>query len=97
MVKNFVLRIVQEAFQNSLKHSSCTRIDLCVSYANDGLTIKINDDGNGFEQHGTYEGIGLQNMNKRASLIGAEYSLESKTGEGVCISLFIPSKKLNTA
>ncbi len=95
MVKNFVVRIVQEAFQNSLKHSSCTRIELHVNYAENGLTIKIRDDGHGFQQQETYDGIGLQNMSKRASLIGAEYALESKAGQGVRINLFIPSKKLN--
>ncbi len=97
-VKNFVLRIVQEFIQNSLKHSSCKNILLQMNYDDFGLSVEARDDGSGFnedEQKADEKtGIGLHNMKKRAELIGAEYRLESKLKKGTTLRLFIPVNKL---
>ena len=98
-LKNFILRILQEFIQNSLKHARCTRIGL--TFANDeaGLTVTACDDGQGFDSSGykagPEKGIGLSNMKKRAELIGADFSFNSEPGKGTQMCIFIPADKLN--
>jgi signal transduction histidine kinase len=98
-LKNFILRIVQEFFQNSLKHARCKNIYLGFSRDERGLRIEISDDGAGFDMNGhaarESKGIGLQNMKKRAELIGAEFDFSSTPNKGTSLSLFIPDNKLN--
>lgn len=69
-----VLRIVQEAFANILKHSGATQVTLRAHAVPPGLSvIDIHDNGlgcgKGASQH---EGRGLANMKARAQLLGAE-------------------------
>ena len=98
-LKNFILRIIQEFLQNSLKHASCKNILLNFEHNETGLFIAIQDDGIGFKENGnasrTKKGIGLMNMKKRAELIGAEFSLKSEINQGTKLDLFIPDNKLN--
>ena len=93
-IKNFIIRIVQESLQNSLKHAECRHIDLQLDINETGLSLMIGDDGIGFDINATSTGIGLQNMKKRAELIGATLSLNSNIGQGTTMSLIIPIQKL---
>ena len=96
--KNFIVRIIQEFLQNSLKHASCKNITLDFMHDHTGLHIKIQDDGIGFSMDNykerTDKGIGLTNMKKRAELIAAEFSFSSTVNQGTQLILFIPDKQL---
>lgn len=96
-LKNFLLRIVQEAFQNSLKHAGCSEIGLLLDYSGEGLRLVVRDDGKGFSPGAAAHGIGLQNMSRRAALIGGSYRFETAPGRGVTITLHVPADKLSTA
>ena len=98
-VKNFILRIIQEFLQNSLKHANCRNVTVAFTHTVQGLEIKIGDDGKGFSI-GAYagnkpNGIGIANMKKRAELIGADFFFDSVPGAGTVLSLMIPENKLN--
>jgi len=97
-IKNFILRIIQEFMQNSLKHARCRKIDLVFNYSDEGLSVHATDDGTGFDiqQYTGREkkGIGLMNMKKRAELIGADFSIQSSIDKGTSLALFIPANKL---
>jgi len=97
-IKNFILRIIQEFIQNSLKHAACKHIKLLLYYFDTGLAITASDDGAGFDQDQYQDeekkGIGLLNMKKRAELIGAGFTLESGIKKGTTLQLFIPANKL---
>ncbi len=96
-VNNFVIRILQEFMQNSLKHADCRNITIAIEETETGLKVTAKDDGKGFDMNDTTgNGIGLNNMKKRAELIGADYSIQSVTGGGTSMKLFIPAHKLNT-
>lgn len=98
-VKNFVLRIIQEFIQNSLKHAQCKNIILAFHYKEAGLALHIHDDGRGLDMPALAvdknQGIGLKNMKKRAELIGAEYLFRSVLNTGTSLDIFIPANKLN--
>ena len=83
----FVIRILQEFIQNSLKYASCTIIDICLQKVGNHLVVKIIDNGIGFDTHGNYQGIGLKNMKKRAEMIHADYIFESVINKGTQLTL----------
>jgi signal transduction histidine kinase len=96
-VKNFLLRIVQEFLQNSLKHSACTVIEVHIDLADQYLELLATDNGKGFDLNSTapHNGIGLRNIRNRAEMIQADLILESAPLQGTRMKLSIPFHKLN--
>lgn len=95
-VKSFLLRVMQEFMQNSLKHSGCDLITITLQYRTEGLYVTASDNGKGFDSEQTgSRGIGLANMKRRIHLIGGVHKLHSETGKGTKLDLFIPSGSLN--
>jgi signal transduction histidine kinase len=95
MIKSSVLRIIQEFMQNSLKHSGCSLITLNLSEKQDGLSILLADNGKGFDSVGLdANGVGLSNMKRRTKLIGGTFDLNSLTGSGTTLKIFIDHKNL---
>lgn len=93
--KVFALRIVQEFIQNSLKHADCKNILADVRMTADGLAIHLADDGAGFNTGElSAPGIGLENMKKRAALLGAGFSLTSIPGKGTDLLLSLPATQI---
>lgn len=80
-----IFRIVQESLNNAVKHSKATNINILINYLPSQCIISISDDGEGFNANqleATQTGIGLKNMQSRASLIDAYFSIESIPGKG---------------
>jgi signal transduction histidine kinase len=92
-VKSFVVRILQEFLQNSLKHSQCKKINVKLLNENNGILLTAADDGKGFTNANGQSGIGLANMRKRASIIGADLIIDSSQ-QGTSLRLFIPGQQL---
>ncbi|MBA4195989.1 MAG: hypothetical protein C0459_00415 [Chitinophaga sp.] len=89
--KLIVFRIVQEALNNVLKHAYASKINLALVFQETELAIQIIDNGKGFNlTDENHTGLGLQNIIKRASLIGGNASIESEINNGTTINLNIP-------
>lgn len=94
-VKSFLLRIVQEFIQNSLKHSEGKLITVRIEEREKALCLTATDDGKGFDSRNTgNKGIGLTNMERRVQLIGGTFNLESEAGKGTRLWVQIPEKNL---
>ncbi len=75
-VATHLYRIVQEAVNNSAKHSQATRIVISATTANDRLTITVSDNGIGIpEPLGATAGMGLHIMRYRARMIGGQLKI----------------------
>jgi len=73
-----ILRIIQEALTNALKHTNAKTIDISACYTdNERLTISIVDDGKGLPVD-IQLGQGLLNIKKRARELGAQLELISQ-------------------
>jgi signal transduction histidine kinase len=85
-----VLRILQEAFANVLKHAhaSSVRLETGVSPGQQRVFIRVSDNGKGFMST-QVQGRGLGNMARRAASLGGELSVSS-THEGTTVQLFLP-------
>ncbi|MCB1032680.1 MAG: GAF domain-containing sensor histidine kinase [Acidobacteria bacterium] len=84
-----LLRIVQESLTNVRRHSAARHVTLRIEGGNDRLSIRIVDDGKGFDpstlpQSGHY---GLAVMNERAQAIGAGLQVQSEVGKGTSVEL----------
>lgn len=85
-----VLRIVQEALTNALRHASASTIDIGADWDGTRLTITGGDDGIGFDRGAVTAGRGLASLAHRAAAIGGSLDLESRPGGGTRITLRLP-------
>ncbi|MDM0089434.1 MULTISPECIES: ATP-binding protein [unclassified Variovorax] len=78
-----LLRFLQEALTNVLKHSASRRVDVRVQCADGALQLSVCDDGRGFvvEAAAKGQGAGLRSLHARARRLKAELRLESRPGE----------------
>lgn len=85
-----VFRIIQEAIANAVKHASPTTIDVHLDYQPDTFTIRIKDNGSGFNPaENKSDGIGLNNMHLRAGLLNGRLTINSEREQGTTIRLEI--------
>ena len=88
-----VFRILQEVFNNIIKHAGATKISVNLDFEEGKLKLRVNDNGVGFIADGSplsKHGMGLNNIQKRAGIIGGEATIVSNPGEGTQITIFIP-------
>ena len=89
----FILRILQEAINNVIRHSGADRIRILLNYENNSLVLSIHDNGKGFDTaiiHHQKNTAGLSNMMKRAKMISAEFQIESVLHSGTVVTLIAP-------
>lgn len=72
-----IYRIIQEAVQNSLKHSGAKSIRIEFGDCGDGFSVSVKDDGRGFDAGSITEGSGLNNMKQRCAESGGNYFVET--------------------
>ncbi len=82
-----IYRIIQEAVNNSIKHSGTKEIS--VSFETDippATILRITDQGRGFQEStGGKPGMGMKTLQYRAALIGGRMEVISQPGAGVSI------------
>ena len=85
-----ILRILQEAITNAVKHGPARRIGIRGALSPDGLVaIVVENDGRPFvESHGGY---GLSNMRRRALHLRGQINIEN-TDIGVRLTLLLPPR-----
>lgn len=88
-----LFRILQEFFSNTLKYAEAEHLKITLDYQNESLTIKVEDDGVGYDLNAVDKGSGLINMEKRAELLDAKFKLTSQPENGTSLSLVYPFKK----
>ena len=92
--KQLVLfRVIQECFQNIIKHAQANHILVTFTYQLDSFDVLIKDDGIGFEYHpGSHssEGLGLMNIFNRIHLVGGDVTLNSSPGAGTTVYIKVP-------
>lgn len=86
-----ILRILQEAFTNIVKHAHATEIRVATRVEVQAVVVTITDNGPGFDLAQALHsgGKGLGNQLRRAESIGAEVGW-STTASGTCLSLRLP-------
>ena len=84
-----ILRIVQEAITNAIRHAHATLITVSCRNDRANALLSILDNGVGFKPERKNEGFGLVGMRERAAKIGGELRINSGP-DGSSIYLTIP-------
>jgi signal transduction histidine kinase len=84
-----VYRIVQESIHNAERHSHARSIRVDLKNSPGGLTVRVTDDGRGFQPE-TESGLGVLGMRERASRLGGSVAIESAPGRGSSLVLQLP-------
>jgi signal transduction histidine kinase len=83
-----LLRILQEAILNVLRHAGARRISVATVKSARELEITVEDDGKGFEPvDAMRSGRGIAGMQRRAARLGANLEIESREGGGTAMRL----------
>ena len=85
-----LLRIVQEAMTNAVRHSRASRIVVRCTVAAPRAEIVVSDDGQGMGG-GRSDSHGLAIMRERARLVDAELTIEPSVPHGTEVTVRLPS------
>jgi signal transduction histidine kinase len=88
-----ILRIVQEALSNSLRHAGASTLRLSTAVEGDAVCVRLSDNGQGFDvqQALSRGGRGLQHQRRRAEAIGGRITWHSAgEGGGATTTLWLP-------
>ena len=78
-----IYRIVQEVFSNALKHAKPTELNLKIMIKEEQETLLyITDNGKGFNQKKTSNGMGLKNIRARVAKLNGQLTIQSKINGG---------------
>lgn len=97
-VRTVLYRIIQEGLTNIIRHAKADHADVLVTFSDDEIRIRVEDNGSGFDvnatlnQHG-YPCWGLLGMQERASLVGGTCAITSEPGLGTRIEVIVPFEK----
>ncbi|RFB69944.1 MULTISPECIES: sensor histidine kinase [unclassified Herbaspirillum] len=90
-----ILRIVQESIANILRHTRADRIRVATARADGGVTVTIEDNGQGFDVDKALakaSGRGLQNQRRRAQALGGAVTWVPASG-GTRFTLWLPLER----
>jgi PAS domain S-box-containing protein len=85
-----LLRVLQEQLSNIVKYASASFIEISVIQQNNRVSMRIFDNGAGFNPALVKRGIGLGNIKKRAESLKGKFLLNSTVGNGCEIIIEIP-------
>jgi PAS domain S-box-containing protein len=87
-----LLRVVQEALHNVAKHSHANSVAVQLRRTSSDLELTISDNGSGFDLNKARSagGLGLVSMRERIHLIGGQFEIFTKAGEGTKLQARVP-------
>ncbi|MBX7173635.1 MAG: hypothetical protein K1X72_21885 [Pyrinomonadaceae bacterium] len=85
-------RIVQESINNVIKHSDASMAEVVIKKAENGIELRIKDNGRGFIPHQSQnkrQGFGLRGIAERVRLLNGLVSIKSTPNEGTEVTVKI--------
>jgi len=87
-----LFRVLQEALQNAVKHSTDKNFRVDVYGTKEGISLIVTDSGIGFNWQDAmnHRGLGLVSMRERLRLVNGELSIQSAPGRGTIVIARVP-------
>jgi signal transduction histidine kinase len=88
-----ILRIVEEALHNAVRHAEAHAVTVRLHGGEHALSVEVADDGVGFDPTDPElrsRHLGLTSMEERARELGGRLSLTASPGSGTIVSLEVP-------
>ena len=88
-------RVIQEAFNNIVKHAKAKNVKIDLLLKEGKINFTIEDDGLGFDAEAFFKEasvskFGLRGMRERVDLLNGKFSIQSKLKNGTKISVIFP-------
>jgi signal transduction histidine kinase len=84
-------RLAQEALNNVVRHAHAQHAEVRLQWTQEGLTMRIRDDGQGFDQSKVPPGhLGVGFMRERAAALGASIEIASEPARGTTVTIVWP-------
>ncbi|MDN8618309.1 sensor histidine kinase [Variovorax ginsengisoli] len=93
-VDTAVFRVTQEALANVFRHADATHVRVALASTPSGLTLRVEDDGNGFASTRKTRGLGLMGAAERAAALGGVFRAFSTPGHGTRVQLELPDVRV---
>jgi PAS domain S-box-containing protein len=87
-----LFRVLQEALQNAVRHSSAVRFTVNLQGTPQAISLTVRDGGRGFDPESVSQagGLGLTSMRERLKLVAGELSVESQPARGTTVVARVP-------
>jgi len=88
-----LFRVLQEALQNTAKHSGAKRVQVELEEDSETLHLVVRDSGTGFDVEAAargHSGLGLVSMRERVRTLNGRISIDSKPNGGTAIEARVP-------
>jgi signal transduction histidine kinase len=96
VVREETYRIGAEALTNAVRHAMATQVDIEIAYSRKSLTLRVIDNGRGFDGAALNEGtprghFGFAGMRERARRIRARIEVSTRAGSGSAVEVRVPA------
>jgi signal transduction histidine kinase len=85
-----LILMFKEALHNIIRHAAATEVDICLVQSNGQLSVTLHDNGRGFDPAAATEGMGLTNLQRRASKHGGSVHIDSAPAQGSTLTISLP-------
>ncbi len=92
-IRRELFLLFKEAVTNMARHSACTEANLLFREDQDGLALRIADNGRGFHVQSVTDGHGLLSMQRRTEALGGHFEIISAPGCGTVLRFTIPTRE----
>jgi signal transduction histidine kinase len=92
-----LFRALQEALSNVLRHAHARSVDVGITVHQDGVLLRVSDDGLGLPAELTAEALeagghmGLAGMRERITALGGTVQLRRQRGAGALLEVIVPA------
>lgn len=80
--RRHMLLMFKEIVSNVARHAGATRVTVEIAVTPESMSVKVTDDGCGFDPDADLRGHGLSGLRRRAQGLNARLRIESKCGAG---------------
>ena len=95
VVETALFRVAQQALANVVDHASATRALVAIDCSGNGVTLRVSDDGCGFDPAhvqvlGDVTHFGLIAMRERVEALGGRFRVTTAPGQGTIVEAKVP-------
>lgn len=92
-IEDELFHISQEILNNSLRHARAETVSVSIEEDQGVVTLRIEDDGIGFDSSAAPRGMGLKNMSERAQAIGGTLTIHSESQHGTRVTVSVDTRE----
>jgi len=91
-VEVMIFRAFQEFFNNALRHSQASQVDVHLDMGDQNVRVVVEDNGKGFDIEAVDGGstLGVNMIRERAEMLGGYLDIDSIAGQGTRVTFQIP-------